>query len=87
MPKLNVKAGDIVALTWSDIVSYGRIETGRDSELPLAIFVSYGRVSHVDKEKVVLLHECEMVTDRTPMREPTAYPVGCIVKIQKLKPQ
>jgi hypothetical protein len=82
-----VKVGDIVALEWSDIISYGRVDGGDDSELPVAVFVSYGQVSYSDNDRVIILHELEIPPDgRSPTREPTVYPWGCVRKLTRLRP-
>lgn len=82
--KAALKVGDEVVLRWSDIVSFGRLDHGADSDLPLPEFVSYGKVSYIGADKIVLLHEEELSeAGRTGCREPTAYPVGCIRSIRK----
>lgn len=82
--KAALKVGDEVALAWSDIVSFGRLDHGADSDLPLAEFVSYGKVSHIGADKIVLRHEEEICDPaRVGCREPTAYPIGCIRSIRR----
>lgn len=82
-----VKVGDIVELAWVDIMSLGRIsDEGDDSEIKLPVFVSWGRVSYSDNERIVLLHECEQTQDPHPTREPTIYPWGCVQKVTRLRP-
>ena len=82
--KAALKVGDEVALTWSDIVSFGRLDHGADCDLPLAEFISYGKVSHIGIDKIVLRHEEELADPgRVGCREPTAYPVGCIRSIRR----
>ena len=83
--KAALKVGDEVALTWCDIVSFGRTESGADSDLPLPEFISYGKISFIGTDKIVLRHEEEIadVNGRAGCREPTAYPVGCIRSIRK----
>ena len=82
--KSALKVGDEVALRWSDICSYGRMESGTDSDLPLPEFVSYGKVSYIGADKIVIRHEEEIADPAMRgVREPTAYPVGCIRSIRR----
>ena len=82
--KAALKVGDEVALVWADICSFGRTEAGQDSDLPLPEFISYGKISFIGPDKIVLRHEEEIDSGgRQGCREPTAYPVGCIRSIRK----
>ena len=82
--KAALKVGDEVALVWADICSFGRTDGGADSDLPLPEFISYGKVSYIGVDKIVLRHEEEQSdSGRTGCREPTAYPIGCIRSIRK----
>lgn len=79
-----LRIGDEVALNWCDIVSFGRLDHGSDSDLPLAEFVSYGKVSYIGPDKIVLRNEEEIENPgRQGCREPTAFPVGCIRSIRR----
>lgn len=84
-PKVHV--GDIVALTWEDICSWGRVTGSSVSEFPLAVFVSYGEVAYSDNERLTILSEKEIdnVTG-SPTIEPTVFPWGCIRKVVRLRP-
>lgn len=81
--KLKVKKGDEVRVYWKDTVAYGRIDLEEeDSSLPLAIFCTRGLVSAVDKEKIVVLTEEEVVNPGRPrIREPVAIPIGCVHQV------
>lgn len=82
--KAALKVGDEVALTWADTVSFGRLDIGSDEDLPLPEFVSYGKVSYIGADKIIILHEEETANGgRAQCREPTAYPVGCIKSIRR----
>ena len=82
--KAALKVGDEVALKWCDIVSFGRLDHGSDSDLPLAEFVSYGKISYIGTDKIVLRNEEEIENPpRQGCREPTAFPVGCIRSIRR----
>lgn len=79
-----VKVGDIVALEWWDIVSYGRVAGG--TKFPLAVFVSYGEVLYEDADQITLLHEKELEPiGEEQTQEPTSYPRGCIRKLTRLR--
>jgi hypothetical protein len=81
-----VRVGDTVALEWADIVSYGRIDVSPNN-LPLAVFVSYGKVCYSDNEKITILHEEEIAPEgRSPTVEPTCFPWGCVRKLTRLRP-
>lgn len=83
--RLKVKIGDEVRVHWVDIVSYDREDETPDKDLPLAEFISYGKVSAITSEKIAIRSEEEIVNpEEIPIREPTLFPVGCIKKLVRL---
>ena len=82
--KAALKVGDEVALEWWDIYSQGRVTGGDDRDAVLPVFISYGRVSHIGPDKIVLRHEEEIVeAGQPPHREPTVFPIGCVKSVRK----
>lgn len=81
--KAALKVGDEVALHWWDIYSQERVTGGEDKDAEMPEFVSYGKVSYIGHDKIVLWHEFEIVAPGKPLhREPTIYPIGCVKAIR-----
>lgn len=81
------KTGDMVSVEWEDAVSFGRIEAD-PKDLPLPVFVTFGKVGYVDAKKIVILHEEESPRNGMPEGisrkcciEPTALPMGIVTRI------
>ena len=87
--KVRVKAGDVVRIEWDDAVTFSRIEAD-PSEIPLPRFEIWGCVGHVEKGKLILLHEREMTEPMGGARkrtiEPTGLPAGILAKITVYRP-
>lgn len=78
-----VKVGDEIKIFWKDIVAYGRVDIEEpDSQLPLAMFCTLGKVSALDKEKIVVLTEEEITNPGQPhIREPVVIPLGVVHQV------
>jgi hypothetical protein len=86
MRRVGLKIGDMVCVSWEDAVSYPRVEC-EASDVPLPEFETFGIVAHIEKGKLVLLHERErrdLLEEGAAKKrciEPTALPTGMIRKI------